>query len=206
MRRWAWRGALGVVVVAVMLATVVGVQAFNRACDGSLEGLRYLARVRSQLAAATAPPPTPPPPAPVSAPGQPPVPPVQAAPTPAPPSAVQQVYGRVLGVVGVTGDAALRTVVRVKQDDRIAYPAHTVAAHTLNVAGCGKDAVRIQWLKAGLHASQDGQPERIARALEASSSDPADLADLRQVVRTWTERASQSVSLRQVLHALEARS
>ena len=82
-------------------------------------------------------------------------------------------------------------------------PAHIVAAHTLSLAGCGTDAVRLQWLKAGLHASRPGQPEYIAAALRASADDQANLADLREVVRAWTERSSQSVSLRQVLSALD---
>jgi hypothetical protein len=92
---------------------------------------------------------------------------------------------------------------QVKQADAVAYPAHIVAAHLLDGAGCGKDAVRLQWLKAGLHASRDGQPEQIAAALKARADGPDDLADLRRIVRTWTERASQSVSLRRVLSALE---
>ena len=43
MRRWVWRGTLGIVVMTVLigvLAAPVEVKAFNRACDGSLEGLR----------------------------------------------------------------------------------------------------------------------------------------------------------------------
>jgi hypothetical protein len=208
MRRWAWRGALVIVVMVAMLATTVGVRAFNRACDGSLEGLRYLANVRTQIAVATALPPAPPQAAPAQAQtqaqtqAQAQAPPVQSPPVPAPPSVAQ----RALEVVGMAGDAAIVALVRIKQDDAVAYPAHIVAAHALNVAGCGKDAVRLQWLKAGLHASRDGQPERIAAALEASATDPDDLAELRRIVRTWTERARQSVSLRRVLAALDERS
>jgi hypothetical protein len=87
----------------------------------------------------------------------------------------------------------------------VAYPAHIAAAHLLETAGCGQDAVRIQWLKAGLHAAGDGQPEQIADALEARAASPDDLAELRRIVRTWTERAPRSVSLRRVLTALETR-
>ena len=58
MRGWVWRGALAVMVVLVLLGGVTGVKAFTLACDGSLEGSRYLRSVRRQVAA-TAPPPTP---------------------------------------------------------------------------------------------------------------------------------------------------
>ena len=94
-------------------------------------------------------------------------------------------------------------LIQIKQNDLVAYPAHVVAAHTLSAAGCGKDAVRLQWLKAGLHASSDGQIERIAASLVASTDDPGELADLRLVVRNWTERAPESVALRRVLAALD---
>ena len=105
----------------------------------------------------------------------------------------------------MAGDAALVAVIRVKQQDAVAYPAHLIAARTLDVAGCGRDAVRLQWLKASLHASSDDQIEHIASALVEHASGPDDLADLRRVVRTWTERAPESDSLRRVLAALDSR-
>lgn len=206
MRRWAWRGFLAVVVLTLMPAGAVGVHAFHRACDGSLEGLRYLANVRAQLASATAPPPAPPPPTPTQAPSQAPVAAAQPTPQPAPPMPpAPTVMQRLREAVGVAGDVAIVGIMRVKQHDAVAYPAHIVAAHTLDVAGCGKDAVRLQWLKAGLHASSDGQVERVASALVASASGPDDLTDLRRIVRTWTERAPQSASLRRVLAAIDDR-
>jgi hypothetical protein len=206
MRRWAWRAILAVAVLLLLPSSVVGVRAFNRACDGSLEGLRYLSNVRAQLASATAPPPTPaptpPPPTPVPAAAQPQPPtptPTSRPPEPPPPSVMQ----RFRETVGAAGDAVLVALIQVKQHDAVAYPAHVVAAHLLDVAGCGKDAVRLQWLKAGLHASEDRQIQYIASSLRADAGDPDDLADLRQVVRTWTERAPASVSLRRVLAALD---
>jgi hypothetical protein len=252
MRRWVWRGTLALLVMIVLvsgLAAPVGVQAFNRACDGSLEGLRYLSSVREQLAVATALPPTPTPASPTLLPASPtptapptptsatvvatqtavpptptltptpvlptptpvlptptpvlPTPtPVLPTPTPAPPTLGQ----RALAQAGVVGDVALAALVRVKQNDAVAYPLHIVAAHTLDVAGCHEDAIRLQWLKAGLHASRDGQPEQVAVALVARANKPDELADLRRVVRTWTERAHDNDPLRRVLAALDARS
>jgi hypothetical protein len=210
-RRRTVRVAALAVVLSILIPTgFVTAAAFGRACDGSLEGLRYLANVRAQVAAATAPTPAPPPtsaptptrPAPVAA--QPPATPALPTPTetpppPAEPSVVQrsrEASGRVI-------DGALATLIRIKQDDRVAYPAHLAAARVLGVAGCSADAVRLQWLKGGLHASGAGQPEYIAAALRAEARDPADLADLRRIVRTWTERASDNVSLYRVLAALD---
>ena len=199
MRRWAWRGVLAVLVLTLALAGVVGARAFTRACDGSLEGLRYLANVRAQLASATAPP-APPDPTPTRAP------PTGPAPTPVPPTPhAPTIAQRAREAAGLAGDAALVAVIRVKQHDAVAYPAHMLAARALDVAGCGKDAVRLQWLKAGLHASTDVQSEGVAAALVEHAGDADDLADLRRIVRTWAERAPQSVSLRRVLAALDDR-
>jgi hypothetical protein len=107
--------------------------------------------------------------------------------------------------IGKVGDTALVALIQVKQHDAVAYPAHMIAAQALDVAGCGKDAVRLQWLKAALHASTDGQIEGIADALVAHADDADDLADLRRVVSAWTERAPGSAPLRRVLAALDAR-
>lgn len=232
MRRWAWRGALTVVILGLLvsaLAAPVGVKAFNRACDGSLEGLRYLSGVREQLAVATALPPTPTPapltpmptatlpptptPTPASAPPTQTVVPPTATPTltptpfpPTPTPAGPTVSQRALEQAGIAGDYALAALVRFKQNDAVAFPLHIVTAHTLDTAGCREDAIRLQWLKAGLHASRQGQPEQVAVALVARANKPDELADLRRVVRTWTERAHDNEPLRRVLAALDARS
>lgn len=209
MRRWAWRGVLAVLVLTLALAGVVGIRAFTHACDGSLEGLRYLANVRAQLASATAPPPSPPAPTPSQARA----PPAGPAPTPLLPTLQSPTIAqRAREAAGLAGDVALVALIRVKQHDAVAYPAHAVAypahmvaARTLDVAGCGRDVVRLQWLKAGLHASTDREIEGVAAALVQHAGDGDDLADLRRIVRTWTERATQSVSLRRVLAALDDR-
>ena len=232
MRRWARRGALTVVILGLLvsvLAAPVGVKAFNRACDGSLEGLRYLSGVREQLAVATAlpPTPTPAPPTPLPTATLPPTPtpasapPTQTAvpptatplptftPTPVPPTATPPgptFAQRALEQAGIAGDYALAVLVRVKQNDAVAFPLHIVTAHALDTAGCHEDAIRLQWLKAGLHASREGQPEQVAVALVARANRPEELTDLRRVVRTWTERAHDNEPLRRVLVALDARS
>lgn len=230
MRRWVQRGALATVVMVVLvsvLAAPVGVKAFNRACEGSLEGLRYLSGVREQLAVATAPPPMPVPAPPTSTPQPTPTlrptstPPSQtqatattpptataaATPIPAPPTPTGPTLGqRALEQAGILGDAALGGLVWVKQSDIVAFPLHIVTAHALDTAGCREDAIRLQWLKAGIHASYPGQPEQVAGALVARANTPDELTDLRRVVRTWTERAWDNEPLRQVLAVLDARS
>ncbi|MGE3268677.1 MAG: hypothetical protein AB7P40_08020 [Chloroflexota bacterium] len=212
----------------MMLAAPVGVKAFNRACDGSLEGLRYLTSVRTRLAEATAPPPTP-----IAPPTATPRPPTQtptatltpraattatqpptatpqptATPTPTPiptPTPAGPTLGqRAVEQAGIAGDYALAGLVRLKQNDAVAYPLHIAAAYTLDTAGCREDAIRLQWLKAGLHASRAGQPEQVAEALAARADQPEELEELREIVRTWTQRASDNVPLRRVLEALDA--
>ncbi|MCC7371061.1 MAG: hypothetical protein IT306_21785 [Chloroflexi bacterium] len=229
MRRFAWRLALILVLLVSVLAAPVGVKAFNRACDGSLEGLRYLSGVREQLQTATAPPPTPsvpptatpqPPTAtPTRQPTLPPAAQVSITPTPTPrptatptltPTPIPTPAGPTLGQraleqAGLAGDTALGLLVWVKQSDAVAYPLHIVTAHALDAARCPEDAVRLQWLKAGLHASRAGQPEQVASALVARANTPEQLTDLRRVVRIWTERAWDNEPLRQVLAALDAR-
>ena len=200
--------------LAVLITSAVGVKLFNRACDGSLEGLRSLSNVRERIAAATALPPTPPPatstpvPAPAPVPAQASAPTPTPVPTPPPPPTPPgpTVAQRALALLGLAGDKAIAAVLLVKQSDLVAYPAHVAAAYLLDAAGCGKDAVRLQWLKAGLHTSDDDRLAWIAARLRESATDPDDLADLRRVVRTWSERAGQSVALRRVLAALEAQS
>ena len=203
MRRWVLKGVLAVGMLLVVFGGVVGVRAFDRACDGSLEGLRYLTNARAQLASATAPPPatSQPTPTPAVSQGQPPA--AQLTPAPAPPPPTPTIAQRFRELSGRVGDTALVALIQVKQHDAVAYPAHIVAAHTLDLAGCRKDAVRLQWLKASLHASTDGQIHQVAAALVSDVSHPDELADLRQVVRTWTERAPESDALRRVLAVLD---
>ena len=111
---------------------------------------------------------------------------------------------RGLDVVGIVGDAALGAVVWVKQSDPIAYPGHIVLAYTIDAAGCGKDAVRLQWLKAGLHASREGQPEQVAEALTARATTPDDRADLQRVVQIWTDGSGNNRSMRRVQALIDA--
>ena len=108
MRRWLCRGMLAVMAVLVLLGSATTVKAFNLACNGSLEGFRYLTNVRREIRAATALPPTPTP-----------------VPTPPPPT----VFDHAREAAGRAGAAAIVAILWVKQSDVVAYPAHIAAAH-----------------------------------------------------------------------------
>lgn len=225
MRRWFWRGTLVVMVVLMLFGGATTVKAFNLACDGSLEGWRYLSRVQEEIVQATALPPTPRPasptptatlpptatpvavapsatipPTPTPTPLPPTPTPVPPTPTPPPPTAFDHAYE----AVGIAGAATISGILWVKQSDVVAYPAHVMAAHALDVAGCGTDAVRIQWLKAGLHASGDGWPERVAVGLAETASGPEDREEIRQIVRIWMDRLPRNTPMRQVQAAFDA--
>jgi hypothetical protein len=237
---------LVIMALLVLLSIAPTVKAFTLACNGSLEGLRYLRDVRSQIAAATAPPPTPrptmpptptlpptstptltptlPPTATSAQPATPagavatatstatpsptatltPTAPATLTPTPLPEPTPPAAYIWLREVAGKIAVTAITAFVRVKEADAVAYPAHVVAAYVLDGAGCGEDAIRIQWLKAGLHASREGQPEQVARALEARTTDADDRAQLRQIVQIWSERQPWSVPMRRVRDAFDA--
>jgi hypothetical protein len=227
MRRWFWRGTLAVMAVCVLFGSATTVKAFNLACDGSLEGFRYLTNVRREIVQSTALPPTPRPTKPTPTPSPtfsptptqvaagpsstapptptptplPPTPtPVPPTPTPPPPTALDHARE----AAGIAGATAISGVLWVKQSDEVAYPAHIVAAHVLGVAGCGPDAVRIQWLKAGLHASRDGWPERVASGLSDTATGPDDREEIRQILRAWIERLPRNSPMRRVQAAFDA--
>ena len=218
MRRWIWRGLLVALGLLLLLAVPGGVKTFTLACAGSLEGYQILASVRTQLAAT----PTPTPgvtPTAITTPGagvqpgatgvptatpQPTA--TSAPPAPAAVGADQPLpvdVQRLPPIVRTAGGSAIGVLLRVKQHDAFAYPAHVAMAHGLDVAGCGEDAVRIQWLKAGLHAATDGQADRVARALAGSAQNRDDLVQMRRIVDYWADRVPQSVGIRRVQTAFD---
>ena len=162
------------------------VKAFTLACAARWKGCAICETSRSQIAAATAPPPTPrpstppptmppPTPTPVRTPphhgcagdapptATPSLPHPDANPAPPPQPRPPAAYIWLREVSGKIAVTAIGAFARVKEADAVAYPAHVVAAYVLDGAGCGEDAVRIQWLKAGLHAAREGQPEHMPR-------------------------------------------
>lgn len=226
MRRWVWRGLLVALGLMIVMSAPGGVKTIALACAGSLEGYRYLANVRTQLApdatstpratpTATIPPtPTfsPTPTSPVTpTPGMTPTatststPQPTATSTPSPSPTMTPLeqplpvdVDRLPTFVRTAGSTAIGILLRVKQSDAFAYPAHVAMAHGLDVAGCGEDAVRVQWLKAGLHASSDGRAERVAQALAESARDRDDLVHLGRIVDYWAEQQPRSIGIRRV--------
>jgi len=79
------------------------------------------------------------------------------------------------GAIDSAGARALQTVLEVKQADVVAFPAHMLLASALQAGGCDRAAVRVQWIKAALHASRPENAERAAQAL-ASLTTPGEQA------------------------------
>jgi hypothetical protein len=215
--------------VLVLFGGATTVKAFRLACDGSLEGWRYLSNVRREIVETTALLPTPRPSTPTPTPTPTPSPtptqvgaapsstapptltptPLPPTPTPRPPTPTPPpptTLDRAREAAGIAVAAGISGLLRVKQSDEVAYPAHIVAAYVLDTAGCGTDAVRIQWLKAGLHASGDGWPERVATGLRDTATGPDDREELRQIVRVWIERLPENTPIRRVQAALDTQS
>ena len=83
-------------------------------------------------------------------------------------------------------------VLRLKRNDAIVYPAHAWLARGVDAANCKVDAVRLQWLKAGIHAYGPDQVDEVARALDGTVRNDADRAVVQAAVRTTAERESWS--------------
>jgi len=88
----------------------------------------------------------------------------------------------------LSGTVALPDVIiRIKDRDEIAYPAHATLATILAVIRGAPVAVGLQWLKAAAHARTPAERERAIRGLQASrlrSRDPEEFATiLRRYVR-----------------------
>jgi hypothetical protein len=66
----------------------------------------------------------------------------------------------------------------VKQSDAVAYPAHVALAQGLEWAHAPPEATQAQWLKAGLHARDQEEAERVARALATGVAGPEEAAAL----------------------------
>jgi hypothetical protein len=182
---------VGVLLVGLVVGAGVFARSFRLACDGKLEVWTQLAQARSELDP-TRPAPPPPPPA-ASLPQD--TPPVAAAQPPPWDRAVRAV-----------GHQAVLLVLWVKQSDLVAYPSHAMLARGLEVARCDRDAVRLQWIKAGVHAGQPAQAEEVAQVLRRSSESDAELARIRATVRGWAERESWSEGIRRVEGILSAES
>ena len=99
--------------------------------------------------------------------------------------------------------SAIEALLRLKQNDEIAYRAHSGLADLLDFAACSTGALRVQWLKAALHAPEERAAEHVAAALrrtaEAGGGDTASLAD---EVDALAERESWSSGIRRVAAAL----
>jgi hypothetical protein len=93
------------------------------------------------------------------------------------------------------GYLLLTSLLQFKRNDAIVYPAHVWLARAVDAAHCQADAVRQQWLKAGIHADGSEQVDEVARALEGTMQSAADRALVQAAVRATAERESWSAGI-----------
>ncbi len=183
---------------------------FAAACSGSLDTYRTLSAARSELDPERQPRPPGPavlaPESPAAAvPGS-----ADPSPPPAEPaSALRQlgtqlrraageaVFG-VVRAVRTAGHATLSSFLALKQSDVVAYPMHSTLAQALEVAHCPRDAIWIQWLKAGIHARREDQVMRVASALQERARSADDVTRLRDIIHGYVQRESWSQGIQQV--------
>jgi hypothetical protein len=94
------------------------------------------------------------------------------------------------------------SMLNVKQRDAIAYPAHVAVARLLGRTTCGPDAVRTQWLKAGIHAQGERQVEVVVAGLRETLTDDGDLSHLQAMIEALAQAESWSNGLLQVRERL----
>ena len=61
-------------------------------------------------------------------------------------------------------------LVRLKNQDAIAYPAHVAMAEVLAHLGCSPYAIAVQWLKAGAHATTSQQDAAVQTGLHRQAA------------------------------------
>jgi hypothetical protein len=78
----------------------------------------------------------------------------------------RRVCGSPLDISGAASRGAIwlpQWVLEWKQQDDLAYPAHSSFARLLESANCAPEAVGVQWIKAGWHARND---QELAAAID----------------------------------------
>lgn len=66
----------------------------------------------------------------------------------------------------------LEALLRVKQSDYVAFPAHAIAGVALELSGCPVAATGDQWRKAALHSWADWPAQVAASGLRRTMGDP----------------------------------
>jgi hypothetical protein len=81
--------------------------------------------------------------------------------------------------LAATRAAVLGTVLRLKQDDVVAFPAHVVASYAVEAGPCTPEARATQWRKAAKHAWSPPAAELAAAGLRRTLGPEAAVAALR---------------------------
>jgi hypothetical protein len=177
------------ILTALLAALAAGGRAFALACDGSLDTFPQLAAARQQLQ------PPRPAPQPVA---------VNAEPAPAPTSAAggPPPAEIVSGLLKRLGFGLVSLTLQVKQSHAVAYPLHVTLATQLELARCPREAVWLQWIKAGIHATGQAQVEQVASALRRTLDGEQDRTRLNALVERFVQSEFWSSGIKQVQAAL----
>jgi hypothetical protein len=60
-------------------------------------------------------------------------------------------------------------LIRIKEQDDVAFPAHALLGAVFRVAGCNAAASGLQWLKAAAHARNPGEVEQSVAGLRSAA-------------------------------------
>jgi hypothetical protein len=213
LRRRRKQLTVGLLVLGLLVGAGGFGTTFAAACSGSLDTYRTLSAARSELDPERQPPPAGALSAAESAaapvPGE-----ADTAAAPAEPaSAVRRVGTQirraageaVFGVVRAVrtaGHAALSGFLALKQSDVLAYPIHSTLAQALEFTHCPRDAIWVQWIKAGIHATRQDQVLRVASALRERATSEDDISRLRDIVQGYVQREPWSQGIQQVQAAI----
>jgi hypothetical protein len=179
-RRRLGRLAAAFAVLFIILIAAGARSMFSTACAGELETYLQLSQLRRELEGADRP---------LSA-------------APAGSSDPDGETPMLVNVIRRTSSAVVASALVVKQNDHVAYRAHVGLANALEKAGCPGEAVRVQWLKAGLHAMDDGAAWHVAMELRRSAVSSRDEASLATSIDALTTREPWSAGIRRVSVAL----
>lgn len=98
--------------------------------------------------------------------------------------------------------AIVSGLLELKRNDALVYPSHALLARGITVAGCSSEAVRLQWMKAGIHADNDARVEEVVQALRRTAPSEAERRALGESVRRFAEDESWSAPIGRVSAAL----
>src|SRR5205823_5199908 len=89
----------------------------------------------------------------------------------------------------------------IKEQDAVAYPAHSQLGKALSAAGCDSSAAALQWLKAAAHARGPGDVEQAQEGLSQAAQRSQEPAALRQTLCGYAQGRPLEPDQEAALHA-----